>query len=111
LVAAANWLLAGMNRWIVTGAFGVTEGGYFTLAGGAATVVASTVGTVFAQYFQPGTFALADRDGGAREALARRTDAIAFGYGIAALGLVFLFSLVAPWLVGPLISPKYRDAL
>jgi hypothetical protein len=111
-LAAATWVLAGLNRWIVAAFFGPTEAGYFTLAGGAAVVLVAALGAVFVQYFQPGIFALGDRSAGAeRVAVARRVDQVALafaGVGIVAVGTL---ALVSPWLVGPLISEKYRAAL
>jgi len=110
-LAAAGWAVAGLNRWIVAGFFGGTEAGYFTLAGGAATVIASSLGAVFMQYFQPGIFALADGPTPDRARLAARVDQVALAYGLTALAAVAVLALVAPWLVGPLIHPDYRPAL
>lgn len=112
-LAAATWVLAGLNRWIVAAFFGATEAGYFTLAGGAAVVLVSALGAVFVQYFQPGIFALGDTAaaGGERALLARRVDQVALafaGTGIAGVGAL---ALASPWLVGPLISEKYFTAL
>lgn len=110
-LAVAAWVLAGSNRWIITWFFGETESGYFTLAGGAAIVVASTLGTIFVQYFQPGFFALGDSPAVDRTTLARRVDRVALAYAVASAVAVGLFYLAAPWLVGPLINPNYRAAL
>jgi hypothetical protein len=110
-LAAAGWASAGLNRWIVAGFFGGTEAGYFTLAGGAAMVIASSLGAVFMQYFQPGIFALADGPTPDRARLAARVDQVALGYALTALTAVAGLAFVAPWLVGPLIHPDYRPAL
>jgi hypothetical protein len=110
-LAAAAWILSGLNRWIVAGAFGEVEAGYFTLAGSAAVVVASTVGTVFMQYFQPGVYALADNPATARASLARRVDIIALVYAFVALAAVALLAWCGPWLVGGLIRENYRASL
>lgn len=110
-LAAAGWAIVGLNRWIVAGFFGSVEAGYFTLAGGAATVIASSLGAVFMQYFQPGIFALADGPAPDRARLAARVDQVAFAYGLTALAAVAGLAFVAPWLVGPLIHPDYRAAL
>lgn len=110
-LALSNWVLAGSNRWIVAWFFGETEAGYFTLAGGAAVVLSSTLGAVFVQYFQPGIFALADREAAHRPAVARRVDFIAAAYTVAALSAVGAFACFAPLLVGTLIGENYRASL
>jgi hypothetical protein len=110
-LAAAGWALAGVNRWIVAGFFGPTEAGFFTLAGGAAMVIASALGAVFMQYFQPGIFALADAASGSRAALVRRVDQVALAYTLTGLVAVATLAAAGPWLVGPLIAPAYRAAL
>jgi hypothetical protein len=110
-LAAAGWTLAGLNRWIVAGFFGQTEAGYFTLAGGAAVVLASTFGAVFVQYLQPGIFALADISPVNRPLLARRVDFIALAYTAAGLIAIGTLAWCGPWLVGPLINESYRASL
>jgi len=110
-LAAAGWALAGLNRWIVAGFFGSVEAGYFTLAGGAALVIASSLGAVFMQYFQPGIFALGDAPAPDRARLAARVDQVALVYAVTALTAVVALAFIAPWLVGPLIHPDYRPAL
>jgi hypothetical protein len=111
LLAAAGWVLAGMNRWIVTGFFGEQEAGYFTLAGGAAVVVASTLGAAFVQYFQPGIFRAADHPQLNLHRLARHVDFVALCYTATALSAVAILALLGPRLVGPLIAESYRAAL
>ena len=110
-LALAGWTLAGLNRWIVAWCFGDTQAGYFTLAGGAAVVIASTAGTVFTQYFQPGFFALGDNEPAAKAMLARQVDRVALAYGVGTLGLLSVCDLIAPSLIGRLISPTYGEAL
>ena len=113
-LAAATWVLAGLNRWIVAAFFGATEAGYFTLAGGAAVVLVSALGAVFVQYFQPGIFALGDAIAtadGERALVARRVDQVALAFAGTGLAGVGALALASPWLVGPLISEKYFAAL
>ena len=110
VLATTGWILAGLNRWLVAGFFGETEAGFFTLAGGAAVVLSSTLGSVFIQYFQPGFFALGDAPD-QRAHLARRVDRAALGYTVAALVVIGAFALASPLLVGPLIDEQYRPAL
>ena len=57
-LAVTGWMLTGLNRWIVSWFFGNIEAGYFTLAGGAAVIVTSMLGSIIMQYIQPGLFAL-----------------------------------------------------
>lgn len=111
LLAGASWILSGLNRWLVAWQFGDVEAGYFTLAGGAAVVAPSMVGTVLLQYFQPGFFAIGDGGPAAHPQLARRIDRIAALYAICALAVVIGTRLVVPSLVGPLISPAYAASL
>jgi hypothetical protein len=110
-LALANLIVLGLNRWLVAWFFGEKEAGYFTLAGGAVTIITSMLATVLIQYLQPDLFALGDRATENRPALARRVDLIALFYTVVGLGGVALLSAGAPWLVGPLISPDYEDAL
>jgi hypothetical protein len=110
-IAVSNWLLGGLNRWLVAWFFGNVEAGYYTLMGGAAVIVTSMLGTIMIQYLQPGLFALGDGLAATKSTLARRTDLAALSYaGLAGAALVGLNAL-APLLVGSLISPVYRDAL
>ena len=110
VLAAAGWLLAGINRWLVALFFGEIEAGYFTLVGGASIVLTSSLGAVFLQFFQPGLFKLGDQPA-SLSTLARRVDRIAAGYACCAIAVIAGFAFVAPSLVGPIIDPRYRDAL
>ncbi len=111
MLAAAGWALAGINRWIVAGFFGELAAGYFTLAGGAATVLASSLGAIFMQYFQPGIFALADGPAPDRARVAARVDRVALVYAAAGFAAAGGLAWLGPWLVGPLIHPSYAAAL
>lgn len=111
LLSAANWATIGVNRWIVLGAHGAETAGYFTLAGNLALIATSMLGVVFVQYFQPGFFALADRPGFDRVALARRVDLVALGYGAVAMLGVFAIHHGAEHLMGILVHERYRPAL
>ena len=110
VVATSGWVLSAINRWLVALRFGETEAGYFTLAGGAALVVSATLGSVFLQFFQPGFFTLGDH-AQSLQPLARRVDRVALGYSVTGLAAVSGLALASPWLVGPLISERYREAL
>ncbi len=110
-LAISGWMLGGLNRWLIASLYGDTEAGYFTLAGGAAVIVTAMLGSIMMQYLQPGLFALGDGPAALRPALARRTDLAALIYAASAGLLLAGVQVVAPWLVGPLISPVYRDAL
>jgi len=111
VLALANLILLGVNRWIVVWLFGEQEAGYFTLAGSTVTIVTSMLASVFIQYQQPDLFALGDRNLDNHRDLAKRVDAIALVYTICGLVGISLLSAIAPSLVGPLISPTYREAL
>lgn len=111
ILAVAGWIMAGLNRWIVAGFFGPVTAGYFVLAGNIAMIVASLLGIVFIQYYQPEFFAAPVATAGERRALARRVDRVALGYcGTALTGLAALH-LLAPCLVGGFIDENYRPAL
>ena len=110
-LAVAGWALTGLNRWIVSWFFGNIEAGYFTLAGGAAVIVTSMLGSIIMQYIQPGLFALGDSPAESRGMLARRTDLAALTYAGLALAVLAGVSAIAPLLIGPLISLKYLDSL
>jgi hypothetical protein len=114
VLALAGWALTGANRWIVAWRFGDYAAGLFTLAGNAALIAPSVLGTIFLQYFQPNFFALGDRattDASARPQLARDVDRAALGYTAVAAFAVATLTAISPWLVGPLISETYRAAL
>jgi len=110
-LAMAGWVLTGLNRWLVAWRFGAVETGYFTLAGGAAMIAPSVLGTVLLQYSQPVFFALGDAQPSNPRLLARRVDQVALAFGALALLAVEGVTFIAPWLVGPLINPAYRDSL
>jgi hypothetical protein len=110
-VAFAGWLLTGLNRWLIAWQFGKTEAGYYTLAGGGAIIVTSMLGTVVMQYLQPGLFALGDGPAETRPLLARRIDASVLVFSGLAVAALLAITLLYPRLIGPLISPEYRDAL
>lgn len=111
LLAAANLVLLGINRWLVVWFAGEQEAGYFTLAGNAVAIITSMLATMLMQYVQPDLFALGDRGTDHRPALARRMDLVALFYTITGLTGIAVLSALAPWLVGPLISEEYRPAL
>lgn len=111
VLAAASWILTGLNRWVIAWCYGETEAGYFTLGGGTAVVLTSMLGTVIIQYLRPGFFALGDGPVALRPTLARRVDLAALGYTLLALALLAGIDAAAPSLVGSLISPDYRPAL
>lgn len=111
VLALASWTVGAMNRWIVAWRFGDEQAGYFTLTGGAAVIVTSILGTAIMQYVQPGLFALGDAASDERRVLARRADLAAAAYAAGAGAALFALHLVFPALVGPLVSPAYRDAL
>lgn len=111
LLSLAGWLMTAVNRWVVAAFFGVEKAGYFTLASNVAMIVTTMLGVVFVQYFQPGLFAAASEEPAQRRQLARRVDLIAAAYCALSLVGVAMLWLISPWLVGPLISEKYRPAL
>ena len=111
VLSLAGWLMTAVNRWLVAGFFGVEKAGYFTLASNVGMIVTSMLGLIFVQYFQPGLFASASEAPAPRRQLARRVDLIAATYcGLSLAGVVALRT-ISPWLIGPLISEKYRPAL
>ena len=111
LLSLAGWLMTAVNRWIVAAFFGVEKAGYFTLASNVGLIVTSMLGLIFVQYFQPGLFAAASEEPAQRRQLARRVDLIAAAYCGFSISGVLALRLIAPWLIGPLISEKYRPAL
>ncbi len=110
-LAAANWILSGMNRWFIVSFHGQIQAGFFTLIGGAAAIITSMLGTIIMQYAQPGLFALGDQTGQDPTPLARRTDLLALGYTLLTGCALALFWAAAPRLIGSLISPAYTNAL
>jgi hypothetical protein len=110
-LALAGWVLSGLNRWLVAWRFGEIEAGYFTLAGAAAAIAPTVLGAVVLQYSQPVFFALGDATPADPRRLARRVDQAALAFAALALLAVGGVAFIAPWLVGPLINPAYRDSL
>jgi hypothetical protein len=109
-LAFVGWALPGLNRWVVAGFFGEVQAGYFTLASGA-LVLPATLGAVLMQYFQPGLFTLGDGPAALRPTLAHRVDLIALVHALGSLAALGVLVWVGPYLIGNLISPRYRDAL
>jgi len=110
-LSSAGWILFSLGRWIMAAFFGADETGYFVLAGNLATLVPTMLGTVTLQYFQPGFFADGSEDPVRRRALAARVDRVALGHAALALAGLAALRLVAPWLIGPLISARYAAAV
>lgn len=109
-LAFVGWALPGLNRWVVAGFFGEVQAGYFTLASGA-LVLPATFGAVLMQYFQPGLFTLGDDSAALRPTLARRVDLLALVHALGSLAALGMLVGAGPYLIGTLISPRYRDAL
>lgn len=112
VLALSGWILAGQNRWLSVWFFGDVVGGLFTLASNIALIIPSLLGAVFLQFFQPRFYALADSpEAGARDQLARQVDRTAAVFCLASLATLAALRAVAPWLVGPLIAPRYAAAI
>ena len=111
VLAAAGWVLLGLNRWIMALWFGVVETGYFSLAANLAALVPSVLGTIFLLYLQPDLFAAETATLADRRALLQRVDHAALLHAVAAMAGLAGLHLVAPLLVGPLIREPYRPAL
>ncbi|ACB73579.1 lipopolysaccharide biosynthesis protein [Opitutus terrae] len=109
-LAAAGWILAGLNRWIVAWFFGVEQAGYFNLATNLGAVLPWMVGVVLLQYVQPQWFAADASDPAAREHLLRAVDRIVLLYVAVALAAAATVHACVPLLTGTLISPRYADA-
>jgi hypothetical protein len=92
LLSLAGWLMTAVNRNLTL-------------------ITTSMLCIVFVQYFQPGLFASASEEPKPRHKLARRVDLIAAAFCLLALVGVLALRVIAPWLVGPLISENYRAAL
>lgn len=112
LLAAASWMLYGLNRWVVAAFFGDYATGLFTLASNISALLPSVLGAMALQYFQPGLYSLFDSGpANVREALLRRVDLIVATLGIVGFGGILLLRWFSPLLVGTLIEETYRDAL
>jgi hypothetical protein len=111
VLSLAGWLITAVNRWIIAAFFGTEKAGYFTLASNIALIVTTMLGVVFAQFFQPRIFATASEELMPRRQLARRVDLIAIAYCVLSLSGVITLRLLAPRLIGLLISENYRAAL
>ena len=111
VLAAFGWLLAGVNRWLVAAFEGAEIAGYFTLAVALATIVTALLNAVAVQFVQPVLFALPTDTPAARCILAKKVDQVALvSWALSLVGLALLRG-VMPWLVGPLVHPKYLPAL
>jgi len=110
-LSATAWILSSLGRWIMAAFFGAGATGYFVLAGNLAALVPTMLGAVIFQFFQPDFFADASEGGAPRKALAARVDRVAFGHAALSLAGLASLRLIAPWLIGPLISARYADAL
>jgi O-antigen/teichoic acid export membrane protein len=111
-LSLAGWVLMGLNRWVAVAAFGDTIGGYYTLAGNIAQIIAAVLGAISVQFLQPQLYALADEGtDAAHRKLARWVDLAAVAVAIAGVLALIVLRLIAPYLVGPLIDQKYLLAL
>ena len=112
ILSLAGWTLMGLNRWVAVTAFGETVGGYYTLAGNIAQIVAAVLGAITVQFLQPSVYALADEDTTeAYQRLATWVDRAAIGVAFIGGMALLVLRWGAPWLVGPLIDRKYLLAL
>lgn len=112
ILAAASWMLYGLNRWVVAAFFGEQAAGLFTLGSNISALLPSVLGAMALQYFQPGLYSLVDtKTGNTRTLLLRRVDSIVAGLGLAGIGGILLLRWFAPVLVGTLIKETYSDAL
>jgi hypothetical protein len=109
ILAAAGWILAGLNRWLVAWRFGTEMAGYFTLAGNIGMILPTMVGMVILQYFQPQWFAIGTDEAACRQLL-RQVDRAAAIYTVLAVGLTVALQMGMPLLVGPLINERYLPA-
>lgn len=110
-LAAIGWALGGVNRWVVAGMYGNETAGYFTLASNLAAIAPSMLGTVLVLWRQPAWFAAPHGSPEARRALAARVDRTAAAYALAGVGTTLALHAALPWLVGPLMDPRYAPAL
>ncbi|MDO8543007.1 MAG: hypothetical protein Q7S40_21390 [Opitutaceae bacterium] len=109
-LAAAGWILAGVNRWIVAAFFGAEPAGYYTLAANLGGILPFMAGMVFLQFMQPQWFAAECESMVHRENLLRDVDRVAFAYTVLALALAAIVHLAMPLLTGPVIDIRYRNA-
>lgn len=109
-LAAAGWILAGLNRWIVAWFFGVEQAGYFNLATNLGAVLPWMAGVVFQQYMQPQWFAIDADDPTARQPLLRAVDRAVLLYAGVALAAAATVHACVPLLTGTLINPRYANA-
>lgn len=104
------WLAGAVPRWAAAGTLGAEETGYFVLAGNLAIVIPAAIGAVALGWSFPRLFGAA-RDGANTSALRRDTErTLAAVMLLGQAGLVALWA-AAPWLVGPVIDPRYADAI
>ena len=112
ILSLAGWVLMGLNRWVAVEAFGETVGGYYTLAGNIAQIIAAVLGAITVQFLQPQLYALADEGTEAsHRTLAQWVDRAAVGVAVAGGAALVVLRWIAPALVGPLIDQKYLLAL
>jgi len=108
ILSLAGWVLMGLNRWVAVEVFGDTIGGYYTLAGNIAQIIAAVLGAMSVQFLQPRLYALADEGtDAAHRKLARWVDFAAIAVAITGVVALLVLRLIAPYLVGPLIDQKY----
>ncbi len=111
VLAATAWILLSLGRWLTAAFFGADATGYFVLAGNLAALVPSMLLTILLQFQQPVFFSLASEDPGPRRELARRVDRTALAHAALTLAGLVALRLVAPALIGPLISARYAAAI
>jgi hypothetical protein len=110
MLAISGWVLAGLNRWLVTAFFDPDQAGYFVLASNVGTLLPSMLGVMLLQYFQPTWFAVETYTGDEARALLKRVDGVALGFTVLALASTAALYFGMPLLMGTLIDSRYAPA-
>lgn len=111
LLAATDWIILGLNRWVVAFFFGATTAGFFSLATNLAVIIPSFLSAFVGQYFQPRLFARPHATLAERRALAAHVDRVAAMVAGSIIVGLLLLRVILPSLMGILIDPKYAAAL
>lgn len=111
LLAAADWVIFGLNRWVVAFFYGATAAGFFSLAANLAVIVPSIMSAFVWQYFQPRLFSQPHETTEERQRLAAKIDRVAAFVAAGTIAGLLLLRAVVPWLMGLVIGPKYAPSL
>jgi O-antigen/teichoic acid export membrane protein len=111
ILAAAAWILTGLNRWLVAAFYGTETAGYFTLAMSVGAILPTVIGMSLLQFAQPQWFAAPTGTDAEKRRLLREVDRLALLQTVLSVAAAVTVQLAMPLLIGPLVNARYTAAI